>query len=240
MSLVLPRRLRRKRSRRRTPKPPDLTEAQILGWCDAYHAKKGEWPSQGSGRVEGVADQTWGAANVALSNGHRGLPGGTTLAKLLAEHRGVRNRKGLPPLTLEVIAELADIHFEQTGRWPTRKSGTVRGALVPGETWSRINIALVQGQRGLPGGSSLARALAAKRHVRNRKALPALTEEIILKWADTHFATHGKYPSESAGAVEGAPGEVWNNITAALREGTRSLPGGSSLFKLLKKHGRVE
>jgi hypothetical protein len=48
-------------------------------------------------------------------------------------------------------------HRKRTGRWPTALSGPVVEA--PGETWRGVEMALVQGQRGLPKGSSLARVL---------------------------------------------------------------------------------
>src|SRR5262245_59770513 len=176
---------------------------------------------------------------MALRNGHRGLPGGSSLARLLAKHRGVRNKKGLPTLTEGVAAAMAEVHQWWTGFWPTRHSGPVLASPVPGETWKRINDALVKGCRGLPGGSSLARVLAEHRGVRNRKALPRLTEAGIVRWADAHHVAKGKYPSEKAGPVLGAPGESWANISAALREGTRGLKGGSSLFQVLVKNGRV-
>jgi len=40
-------------------------------------------------------EETWVAIETALRNGCRGLPGGSSLAKVLAEHRGLR-RRGRP------------------------------------------------------------------------------------------------------------------------------------------------
>jgi hypothetical protein len=220
-------------------KYPSLTEVQILGWCDDFLARTGVWPTTKSGAVPAAPGENWNAVDAALRSGHRGLPGGSSIAKLLAARRGSRNRKQLPALTEADIVALADIHHKKTRKWPTRHSGRVRGSTVPGETWATLNDALVTGLRGLPGGSSLAQVLEAHRGVRNRKNLPRLTVQVILLWAEAHYMRHGRYPSENAGPVEGASGETWNNISAALREGTRSLPGGSSLFKLLCKHGRV-
>jgi hypothetical protein len=39
-----------------------------------------------------------------------GLPGGSSLARLLARERGVRNRCGLPPLTEAAILRWARAH----------------------------------------------------------------------------------------------------------------------------------
>jgi hypothetical protein len=173
----------------------------------------------------------------SLFRGTRGLPRRSSLAKLLAKKRGVRNRLNLPTLTIEQILKWADAHHAKTGRWPKQDSGDVLDAL--GETWGGIKAALFAGSRGLPGGSSLAQLLAEKRSVRNVRALPSLTEARILQWVDAHHAKTGRWPRENSGAVLGAPGEKWVNITAALRSGTRGLPGGSSLAKLLADKRRV-
>src|SRR5581483_8395480 len=105
------------------------------------------------------------------------LPGGTTLARLLAKARGARNKTNLPRLTAAKILRWATAHHEQVGSWPTRESGPVPGA--PGETWCGIHRALRNGNRGLPGGSSLAQLLAAKVGARNHLDLPRLTERQI-------------------------------------------------------------
>jgi hypothetical protein len=69
----------------------------------------------------------------------------------------VRNDADLPRLIRRKILKWADHHFNRTGKWPTCESGPVADA--PGETWSAVNLALWQGFRGLPGGSSLATLL---------------------------------------------------------------------------------
>jgi hypothetical protein len=89
--------------------------------------------------------------------GLRGLPGGDTLARLLARHRGKRNRKALPALSAEPITRWVRAHFRRTGRWPRRNDGPIPNA--GGETWTAVDQALYRGWRGLPGGSSLARVV---------------------------------------------------------------------------------
>ena len=96
----------------------------------------------------------------ALQNGSRGMPGGATLPRLLQEHRGVRNRKRLPPLTEEMILGWARAHRAATGSWPNENSGPVEGA--PGEVWGNVNQALRQGLRALHGGDTLAKLLARR------------------------------------------------------------------------------
>jgi hypothetical protein len=68
---------------------PELTLDQILQWADNYHRRTGKWPAQKSGPIPEVPGTTWKAVDMALSQGHRGLPGKSTLGRLLHEHRGV-------------------------------------------------------------------------------------------------------------------------------------------------------
>jgi hypothetical protein len=216
---------------------PPLTVQQVLAWADAHHARTGRWPGAASEVISGAAGETWLAVNHYLVRGSRGLPKGNSLAKLLAEHRGVRYQHSIPPLTVEQVLAWADAHLEDTGKWPFKDSGPVLHA--PGEKWASIDGALRVGHRGLPAGSSLARLLAKHRWVRNRKALPAFTEERILSWADAYSARTGKWPTEQSGAIPEAPGETWMAVDAALVHGNRGLSGGSSLPRLLAAHRGV-
>jgi hypothetical protein len=67
---------------------PRLSMDKILAWAEAYRQRTGSWPTQASGPVTDEPGENWGALNEALRWGHRGLPGGDTLARLLARHRG--------------------------------------------------------------------------------------------------------------------------------------------------------
>lgn len=138
-----------------------LTLRHILAWADAHKRQTGSWPTAGSGPITAAPGETWQAVNASLHRGHRGLSGGTTLARLLAEERGKRNRKNLPRLTPQQIRAWAEAYRQPTGRWPTRRSGAIPEA--PGETWSAVNAALMGGGRGLRGGSSLSRLLNSRR-----------------------------------------------------------------------------
>ena len=210
---------------------PRLTIEQILKWADSHHAKTGEWPFRETGQVLGEPGETWLNIDWALRQGNRGLLVRSSLARLLADKRGVRNRMSLPPLTEKNILRWADIHHRRTGEWPNQGSGAVLAA--PGEKWLAISMALRAGVRGLAGGSSLARLLAKCRAVRNIKGLPRLTHTQILRWTDLHHKQTGQWPNQESGSVRGSQGEVWVNIDAALARGDRGLPGGSSLVQFL-------
>src|SRR5207244_3117257 len=107
---------------------PELSARQILDWADAYHARHGRWPNLHSGVIEDTPEETWIRVNAALEQGGRGLPGGSSLAKLLARHRGIRNQANIPRLTIAQILAWADAHYERAGQWPTHDSGPVESA----------------------------------------------------------------------------------------------------------------
>jgi hypothetical protein len=160
-----------------------------------------------------------------------------------------------PALTVLQILEWAEAHRADTGKWPTLRSGPIRRAHGL-ETWEEVNTALVVGRRGLPGGRSLARLLGAYRSLRGSpgelgagllekyarmlggedKGKPPLSVQQILEWADAYYAQNGCYPRTGAGPVPGAPGESWRRINTALRHGYRSLPGRTTLKRLVAKH----
>jgi hypothetical protein len=213
---------------------PKLTVAQILAWCDAHKARTGRWPSDRSGHIEGAPGEVWYNVNQALLRGLRGLPGGDSLARLLARERGRRNPAGLPPLTEARIVAWARAHKTAAGRWPTAESGPV--AAAPGETWQGINHALGKESRGLPGGDSLARLLARRCGKPHHLHRPPLSVGQVLAWADAHRRRTGAWPKATSGPVRGARGETWAGINQALNTGSRSLPGGSSLPALLARH----
>jgi hypothetical protein len=215
---------------------PHLTIRQILRWADAFFAHWGRWPNRKSGAVSGEIDVTWCGIEVALKHGNRGLPRGSTLAQLLAERRGVRNRMRLPKHTIKLILLWADAHHRQTGKWPTTQSGAV--AESPGDTWFAIDRSLRGGNRGLPGGSSLAKLLAKHRGVRNLSGLPRLTVRLILQWADAHHRRTGSWPTSESGPILEAPGETWFTVANSLFNGYRGLRK-DSLARLLQRYRGV-
>lgn len=221
---------RRKPRKRVALKLAELSEEQILEWADAFHRDRGRWPSTMSGSV-GLIGENWNALHQALRKGHRGLPGGTSLARLLLERRGVRNVNMLPHLTRETVLAWADEHLRRTGKWPSAHSGPVADA--PGETWNAVDGALTLGRRGLPSGSSLAQLLTEQRGIRNIARLPPLTHRQILAWADEHFRRMGRWPSCHGGPIRTSQGESWEGVDSCLRAGGRGLPGGYSLSRLL-------
>jgi hypothetical protein len=227
----LPRLLAKYRGVRNKRDLAPLSAKQILTWADAYHAREGRWPYIMAGRIREAPGESWSRVHGALQSGMRGLPGGSSLARFLAEHRGARNTRNLAPLSEQQILAWADAFHAREGEWPRRNAGAIHEA--PGESWRAVSDALQSGYRGLEGGSSLARLLAARRGVRKFGDRDPLVEEQILAWADSFHAREGRWPSLAAGPIADAPGVTWSTVDTALRRGTRGLTGGSSLVRLL-------
>ena len=72
---------------RNAQQAPRLTVRTILKLAEDYFAREGRRPTRTSGAVAGVPGETWHAIDRALASGHRGLSGGSSLARLLNEHR---------------------------------------------------------------------------------------------------------------------------------------------------------
>src|SRR5206468_3801943 len=156
-----------------------------------------------------------------LFYGNRGFPGGSSLAKLLEEQRGVRNSRRPPKLSIPQILEWADTHHARTGQWPSARSGAV--AQSPGDSWSAIEVALSHGCRGLPSRLSIIRLLSKHRGAYNQMNPPPLTITKILEWADAHYEQTGDWPSRDSGPVLGVPHEDWGRINNTLKYGRRGL-----------------
>ena len=95
---------------------PGLTVAEILRWADAHFREPASGRRGGRGAIPESPELDGRGA--ALFLGLRGLEGGSTLPKLLLEHRGRYNRKGRDQITENDILEWADEWHERTGEWP--------------------------------------------------------------------------------------------------------------------------
>jgi superfamily II DNA or RNA helicase len=230
----LSRLLERNRGVRNRLNAPKLTTRRILGWADVHFRDYGEWPTVGDSRAP-CPGENWNAINASLERGSRGLPGGDSLASLLATKRDVRRGRHARRLTVEMIANWAKAHFSRTGSWPTLSSGVVHGT---DERWNNLDQLLAKGLRGLPGSQRLAVVLAEHCGVRNHLNTPDLSVKQVLKWADEHNKRNGSFPTKTSGHVFGTE-ESWSKINTSLKVGNRGLSGGSSLARLLRKNGRM-
>ncbi|HBR68825.1 MAG TPA: hypothetical protein DEA55_05550, partial [Rhodospirillaceae bacterium] len=110
--------------------------------------------------------------NAALSTGTRGLPGGSSIAKLNAElsdehNLDYKNVKDQVDLDLDLIKQSLLAHRLATGTWLSVGAKTPNGKRVnyflehgpyAGQmTAGALDACLAKGSRGLPGGSSIAK-----------------------------------------------------------------------------------
>jgi hypothetical protein len=77
---------------------PRLSIPQILTWAAVFHSRHGKWPTRHSGPVADAPGETWSGIQSALDRGRRGLPGGSSLARLHKEQRGTRAERDYGPL----------------------------------------------------------------------------------------------------------------------------------------------
>ena len=106
-----------------------LSIGTILAWADAHHAATGDWPRYDSGKVIDAPRENWSNLNHLLRTGGRGLAGGLSLSRILAEHRGVRDRRRMKPLSIGEILAWADAHHAATG--PGHHANRARCAMHP-------------------------------------------------------------------------------------------------------------
>jgi len=181
-----------------------------------------------AGRVENAPGKTWLGIDLALRFGYRGLPGGTTVSRLLDKAFGPSRQN--PPLSVAQVVHWAKAHRRRTGNWPRKHAGRLPEA--PYVSWIMIDHALRDGKRGLPRCGSLLRFL--EQTVGRPLGWPRLTEERIIKWADAHFRRAGRWPGANSGKVHGEQAETWSAINSALTHGRRGLRPGRGLAKLLQ------
>jgi hypothetical protein len=162
--LSLPQLLAQYRGVRNRMRLPRLTYKLVLTWMDAQHKQTGLWPTDRSGPVLVAPAEFWGAVDKALRMGHRGLFGGSSLARLLIRHRGVGLYRRLEALTIRKIRGWSKAYRQRTGYLRTAKSGPIPEA--DGETWNAVALALRGGWRGLPVGLSLPQVLNPRRKIR--------------------------------------------------------------------------
>lgn len=220
-----------------------LDETQIIDWVKKHIEQYGKKPGKHTGAVEFAEGEhkgiTWAAIDIALKKGLRGLPGKSCLVKLIKEKLGIRSYHNPPALPTQLIIDWITLFINKYERKPNMSDGNIEFAEgeYAGETWSGVNAALWRGGRGQPGKSSLASLIQENFGIKNIQDLPALSATLILDWIKQYIDVHGKKPNRTSGIIEPVSEEykgiTWTIINTALEVGTRGLPGGSSLAKLI-------
>jgi hypothetical protein len=139
----------------------ELTEKQIVAAIARRVARGHGLPVQGSG--DATEDfghpESWMAVDEALRDGRRGLPGGSSLSDFKVRLRLKEPRR---QLTEHQVLE-AMLHSIQRGAGvPNSASGDATVDFGFKEHWRKVDSALRDGLRGLPGGDSLSGL--AKKH----------------------------------------------------------------------------
>jgi len=170
-------------------------------------------------KIETVEDCTKGIRSFAFKFGHKTL---SDIRKALGE---------ATPLTHEIILSDMDAFYPLHEGWPM--SHDLRPVPnKPDESWVGYQTALHSGGRGLEPGWTIVKLLAAYRGVKNQKDSD-ITEDKIVEYIKKFVALHGRPPySNDKAPVPDAPYEKWSNLDSCLRQGLRSLHGGSSLADL--------
>lgn len=152
--------------RKRRPYKQALSPRMILAWADEYFEDHGTWPHLKAGPIKGTLSETWRGVDFALNTATRGLKVKQSLTAFLRQHRNVFLRH--EPFTEDLILEWAKAFHRKTGKWPEATDRMVIEGVE--RTWNSINLALINGRRGLPGGSSL-KAFFKKRgiHIEYKK-----------------------------------------------------------------------
>ncbi len=141
-----------------------------------------------------------------------------------------------PTLSKKIVEDAFMKYFEEHGKAPTRKMGSADKYIGFEETWNSIDNALRYGLRGLGGGESIS-SVCQDLGIRNRRT--NLTEQMIIDAAKKHIERTGNIPTAKSPGAEidfGYP-ETWMAVNGAIMKGCRGMPGGESLYKLLKRCG---
>lgn len=217
---------------------PNLSIDMIKRWISEWYSRNGEYPTCNSGEIPGSGGEKWKHVSVYLNSGRRGLPGGSSIGRLVAEHFGERNSTNTPPLSVEVIKKWVSEWHETKGKWPTAASGKIPGS--GGENWRNIDSILRNGGRDMPGGSSVGRFVSEHFGVRNLSNLPPLTSGQVIQWIKEWRKRNSEWPRPNSGEIPNSGGETWGSVNEALRnrrgKGRGLPPGGSSLTKFIAEH----
>lgn len=227
----LARLLKTHRGRRNHRDLQPLTPELIVEWAKAHHKRTGRWPTSNSGPIPEAPGEKWMNVERALRSSGRGLGRrNLSIARVLSQHVGKRNRLAVPKLTPAKILQWADEHHERTGRWPRKYDGVIPNSA--GETWNGVITACHYGQRGLSGDWTLDDLLVEKRGKRSHLKRPDLNVTQIRKWAREHFDRMGKWPGHDSGEIPGSDGETWKAVAHALSLTTRGITQKTTLGQL--------
>jgi hypothetical protein len=212
---------------------PDFDESAVRAWAAAFHARTGGWPTWQSGPIPEAPGETWFTVAGALATGQRGFPPGGSLDRFVDKHfpRMIQSGTGF---SVERILEWADAWHAATGRLPHSRAGEIPN--TGGVRWRMVDAAL---RTGLGYTREPVPLLQLLIDANRPLARAPVTHTQIVFWAKAHHARTGEWPRADSGAIPEAPGETWQGINSALRDGSRCLHNSSSLARLLRRVRRA-
>ncbi len=211
-----------------------LNEKTILEWIDKFYAKHNKWPTQNSGKIDDVENETWMGVSQSLLNGYRGIKNKISFANFLKKHRGVKNLANLDDISIENIVFWAKDHYSKTGKYPRNNSGVI--LINTNESWAGIDDALREGRRGLPK-TSLVKLLEQEGldFAKSKIGRKDLSDEIVKRYISDYFNKNSKYPlATSNEIIPNSNNTKWSDIAQALSKGLRGLKPGRTFAIFLK------
>ena len=200
------------------------------------------------------------ALDAALSNGARGITGGSSIAKMnaeISESHGLDyfNHLDQDDLDIYLVKQSLLAHRTETGEWLTNKKKGADGksyVLEHGSYAGQITAAAIDanlsyGQRSLPSGSSIAKlnaeiseahGLDYQNHLdRDDLDIELIKQSLLAHWEETDewLIANERGGDGKTYVLEHGPyaGHITASaLNANLTHGQRGLPAGSSIFKL--------
>jgi hypothetical protein len=213
---------------------PDFSEEKIVEWAKKYFLVHNKYPSIRTKPSDWLPEgETWIALDIALKRGTRGLPGGSSVAKLFEKYFGIRNKTNIPKISEQCIIDYMIVFKDKYGYFPHAHSKE-NEMLPSGESWHGFDKALRNARRGLTK-TTLASLKEKYFGIKNILTLTKLFEKQITKWVIEHYNKYGEYPSKKTEINSLPNGECWRKLEADLAQGHRGLPGNNSLAKIKRK-----
>lgn len=203
---------------------PAVSIEQLWQAVDAFRlAHDGRFPTLNDDyALPGLAR---GTIDNRLRDGHRGLPGSTSLSKWLDEAYPVE-RFVASITSANLHAWVKGHRSANAGAFPHIGSGTILGA---NRTWQSIHEALRDSDFPFTKCKSLSGWLDDQFPLDRRKKATLITADLIVGAVDAYRAEHrGEFPYRESGKLGGL-NLTWTQIDNALRQ------GGKSLAKWLSK-----
>lgn len=197
---------------------PMISVEQLRQAVDAYRlAHGGRFPTAYDD--DALPGLTWERIDSRLRDGHRGLPGGTSLSKWLDEAYPAERYQA--PITSASMLAWVTAHLAANGGdFPHVASGQIPGV---NRTWMNLNDALRKRQLAFTRCSSLSAWLDEQFPLDRKKPAARLTANMILELVDGYRAEHdGAFPYRESGKVAGL-NMTWTQLDNALRQGGKSL-----------------